>query len=193
MSISIKRSFLAVSALFLLAAAPLPSLATNVMELRAEQLLMGANFLKDSLSLTPNQQILWQKTAARSSSILRERQSRRERFQVELKGALADPAADPRKLTARLDEETERSNAEEKQLRELWLTVSDALDDRQRTLASQFLVTQLERVDQPDRGSKPEHEQGGPGAGGRHKPGSGGGMGGSSGGMNGSVGGSQRF
>lgn len=181
---------LCASLCFALSSAP-PAHAASAADLRAEQLLLGANFLKDALTLTPNQLTLWQQTASRSATLLRARQSRREKMQAELKVALADPAADARKLAVRLDQENARSTAEEMQLREWWLTVADALDDRQRGLASQYLVTQLERVDQPDRAARPEREQGGPPGGGRQKgPGGQGGMGGSPG-SNG--GGSVRF
>lgn len=183
MPISIQRplAILCASLCFAVLAAP-PACATSATDLRAEQLLMGANFLKESLTLTPNQLILWQQTASRSATLLRTRQSRREKMQAALKVLLADPAADPRKAAVQLDEENGRIVDEEKQLREWWLTVADALDDRQRALAAQYILTQLERVDQPERAARPEREQGGPAGGGRRKQSGGqGGMGGSPG------------
>jgi hypothetical protein len=157
-----------------LAGGALPAFAVDVMELRAEQLLFGANDLKTTLALTQNQQTLWQQASGRAGTILRARQKRRGTLQTELKTRLADGKTDLRELGPALDAETDNSAAEDKQLRELWLTVADALNDQQRVAVKQLLLSQLERVERPDpparggRDDKPRGEHGG------HKPGGGG-------------------
>ena len=50
-----------------------------------------------------------------------------------------------RELAKRLDAEGDLSNQESKQLRELWLTVNDALDDNQRQIIRAVLADQLQR------------------------------------------------
>jgi hypothetical protein len=49
------------------------------------------------------------------------------------------------------------SAAEDKQLRELWLSVNDALDDGQRRQITTFATEQMQRVERQDspRGSAP--------------------------------------
>jgi hypothetical protein len=159
--------------------ATLPASATKVMELEAEQLVRAAGFVRESLALTPNQETLYQQVASKSSSILRARQSRRERLQASLKAQLADPRQELRDLSAGIDQEAAASAAEERQLRELWLTLTDALTDQQRAAAAQFLLTQLDRVAAPERAAQGEHAQGergehnGPRAGGKGRPGGG--------------------
>lgn len=133
--------------------------AARMMDIEVAQLLRSAEFLRESLALTPNQQTLWQQTASKSGAILRERLSRRERAQAEVKKRLADPRQELRDLASGLEQEALTSAAEDKALRELWLTMADALTDAQRLQATQFLITQLDRVDHPDgppRGERPE-------------------------------------
>ncbi len=158
-----------------------PALAAKVMELEADQLIRAAGYLRESLTLTPNQQILFQQVNGKSAAIMRARQSRRERLQADLKTRLADPGQELRALGADIDQEAATSAAEERELRALWLTLGDALTDQQRSIATGFLITQLERVDapQPERAHQGERGQGerGPAAGGgkgRHGGGPGG-------------------
>lgn len=153
--------------------------ATNVMNMEAEQLVRAAGFVRESLALTPNQETLFQQVSGKSAAILRARQSRRERLQADLRTRLADPRQELRDLSAGIDQEAASAAAEDRQLRELWLTLTDALTDQQRVAASQFLLTQLERVDAPARapqGERPQGERGehGQRPGGKGRPGAGG-------------------
>ena len=154
--------------------------AINLMDLHAEQLMFSANDIKTQLNLTPNQLLLWQQVAAKAGALLRTRQIRRERLHGGAKTRLADPRFELRDLAAVVEEESATSAAEDKQLRALWLDMNDALDDRQRASVSQFLLSQLERVDAPERGARPGGREGGreggPPGGGRKSGGMGGGM-----------------
>jgi hypothetical protein len=136
----------------LLACASLSSLATPVMDMRAEDLLPMAIDLKKSLNLTTNQQTLWLQVEGRSKALLRERQSRRERLQQDLKLGLAGARVELRDMSGALEAEAATSAAEEKQLREWWLGVNDALDENQRQQAVTLLSEQLMRV--PDNGAQ---------------------------------------
>lgn len=152
--------------------------AINVMDLKSEQLLFAASDLKDTLTLTPNQQTLWQQSTAKATTLLRARQKRRTALQAEVQARLGDPKVELRELGKAIDQEADLAAAEDKQLRELWLTVNDALDDQQRAKVTQALLSQLERADHPaETGGRRE---GGPPEGGRHggKHGGMGGMGG---------------
>lgn len=164
----------------LLAASALPVHAINVMELKSEQLLFAASDLKETLTLTPNQQTLWQQSTAKATTLLRARQKRRGALQTDVKARLADPKVELRELGRAIDQESDLAAAEDKQLRELWLTVNDALDDQQRAKVTQALLSQLERADHPGEMGGRGGREGGPPEGGRRggKPGGMGGMGG---------------
>jgi hypothetical protein len=106
--------------------------AVPLTDLRAEDLLPMAGDLKQSLNLSPNQQTLWSKAEAASRTILRDRTRRRAALQEWVRTLLASPDADLRKLDAATDAESATANAEDRQLRALWLDVNDGLDDNQR-------------------------------------------------------------
>ncbi|HEU4844025.1 MAG TPA: hypothetical protein VFT05_07160 [Burkholderiaceae bacterium] len=137
-------------AALLFGAATLPALAVPVMELRAEDLLPMASDLKTSLNLNANQQILWQQTEGKTRALLRERQARRERLQAASKTGLDAAGVELRDLAGAMDAETATTAAEEKQLREWWLTVNDALSESQRRVVANQLAEQLLRM--PDSG-----------------------------------------
>ena len=167
---------------------PLPAFAVKVMDLRAEQLMMGADSIKKALDLTPNQQTLWQQMTAKAWGILRTRQSRREKLQADLKSRLTAGTPDLRDLTGGIDAEETTSAAEDKQLRELWLTVNDALNDKQRAQVIELLTSQLDRIDVDPAGHGAPaggREQGAGSGGGRHRGGGGkgGGLPGANGGF----------
>ena len=145
-----------------------PAHAAKVMDFHADQLMLVANELKGSLNLTPNQLTLWQQVSARSATLLRSRQIRRDRLQSELKRRLGEADPDLRALSAGVDEEAAVALAENRQLSEYWLTVHDALDDMQRATVLQWVAAQLDRVDaDPERAQRPAgregKERGGPG------------------------------
>ena len=161
----------------LLACACGASGATPVMEMRAADLLPMAPEFRKSLALNANQQTLWLQVENKSRAILRERQGRRERLQQALNTALAGAKVELRDLDGALAAESAASAQEEKQLRELWLGVNDALDENQRRQVATLFAEQLMRVpDNEQHGAPRGREEGGGGhRGGRGK---GGGMGG---------------
>ncbi|MCC2959987.1 hypothetical protein LK540_06035 [Massilia sp. IC2-278] len=162
--------------------------ASPLMDLRADDLLAMAPELRKALALNANQQLLWQQSEQRTRALLRERQGRRERLQAQAAVLARNPGAELRELGTAADAEAQASAQEDKALREQWLLLNDALDDRQRAVVLRFLADQLERVRDaaPPRGEGGPREgggHGGPGgAGGRGRPGGAGGMGGNPGG-----------
>ncbi|TWI62969.1 hypothetical protein IP91_03808 [Pseudoduganella lurida] len=172
----------AIVAFALLAAGPASALPVN--EMRAQDLLMMAPALKDSLKLNANQATLWQQTESRTRTLLRERQSREERQQAAALQALQGKDVELREVTGALDAESALLLAEEKQLREWWLTVNDALDETQRRAVAVFLVEQMQRkAEGPGGGGAPRSD--GEGRGGHRGGGGPGGMGGGMGGKGG--------
>lgn len=141
-----------VGAALLLSAATLPVFALPVMEMRAEDLLPMAADLKTSLNLNANQQTLWQQTEGKTRALLRERQARRERLQTASKAGLDAAGVELRDLVGAMDAETATTAAEEKQLREWWLGVNDALSESQRRQVANLLAEQLLRM--PDNGGR---------------------------------------
>lgn len=159
-----------------------PSFAVPLMDMRAEDLLFLASDVKTSMNLNANQQTLWSQVESRSRAILRERQHRREALQEQARAMLAKPDVELRELGKLVDAESAASMAEDRQLRELWLGLNDALDDKQRAQVAIFLGEQLVRVvpeGRPGGGARGGGERG-PGGG---RPGGGRGRGGMGGGM----------
>src|SRR5471030_3550503 len=142
------------AALILSAAAmPLSALALPIMDMHLEDLLPMAPDFKKELNLNANQQTLWQQTESRSRQVMRERQSRRLKMQDAVTNALAGKQVELRDLVGVIDAETATAAAEEKQMREWWLTVNDALNEQQRQQVATFLSEQMMRV--ADSGSRP--------------------------------------
>jgi hypothetical protein len=148
-----------------------PSFAVPLMDLHANDLLFMAADLKKSMNL---------------SSVLRERQHRREALQEQAKAMLAKPDVELRELNRLVEAESATAAAEEKGLRELWLGVNDALDDKQRAQLAAFLGEQLLRVVPEGRPGGAEH--GGERGGERGSGGRAGGRGGRAGGMGSGMG-----
>jgi hypothetical protein len=149
------------------------------MDMRAEDLLPMATEFKKSLNLNANQQTLWLQVEGKSRSLLRERQHRREALQEKAKALLARPDVELRELSALAEAESATSNQEDKQLRELWLSLNDALDDGQRRQVATLVNEQLLRVvpeGRPggERGGEKGGERGGRGMGGHGRGGMGG-------------------
>jgi hypothetical protein len=168
-----------VLALALIAGACVSALATPVMEMRAEDLLPMASEFRKSLNLNANQQTLWLQVEGRSRAILRERQSRRERLQASLNAALPGTKVELRDLDGAIEAESAASAQEEKQMRELWLGVNDALDENQRQQVATLISEQLMRVPDSDqrRAAPRAKEEGGGQHRGMGRGKSGGGMG----------------
>ena len=160
-----------------------PVFAVPLMDMRAEDLLPMASEFKKSLNLNANQQTLWQQVESRSRAVLCERQHRREALQDKAKALLARPDAELRELNALVEAESAAAGQEDRQLRELWLGVNDALDDGQRRQIATFVGEQLMRV-VPEARPGGEHggaksgerggERGGRGMGGHGRGGMGG-------------------
>ncbi|WP_211473417.1 hypothetical protein [Collimonas humicola] len=125
LSSTLKLASLAVMASLSLGLAT-PATASPVMDFRTEDLLSVADGLKDDLHLNPNQQTLWRQLEGKSRAIINEREKRQHLVQANMANGLNNPALD---------------------LRELWLTMNDALDDQQRQTARAFLADRLQRVD----------------------------------------------
>lgn len=132
------------------------SLAVPLMDLRAEDLLPMASEFKQSLTLNANQQTLWQQVENRSRAVLRERQRRREALQEQARTLLARPDVELRTLNTLVEAESAAAAQEDRQLRELWLGLNDALDDAQRRQLALLLSEQLMRV-VPQARPGPEH------------------------------------
>ena len=164
-------------AAIVLGTAAVTASAVPIADMRLQDLLPMAPDFKTELKLNANQQILWQQVENRTRQLLRERQSRRERLQASVQQALASPNLELRDLVGGMDQESTVSLAEEKQLREWWLSVNDALDEKQRQAVAVFIAGQMARVMDggAPRGESRGREGGEPGG---RKGGGKGGMGG---------------
>ena len=130
----------------LLATNALTASAVPIADMRLEDLLPMAPDFRTELKLNANQGTLWQQVEGKSRQLLRERKARREHLQAEVTQRLQAPQLELRDLLAGLDTESTQSLAEEKQLREWWLSVNDALDEHQRQMVAQFIAGQMARV-----------------------------------------------
>lgn len=177
----------------LLATTTLTASAVPLADMRLEDLLPMAPDFRAELKLNANQTTLWQQVEGKTRQLLRERKARRERLQASVAQGLQAPGLELRDLAGGLDNEGTLSLAEDRQAREWWLSVNDALDERQRQIVAQFIAGQMARVMDA---AVPHGESRGtpPGEHGGRKGGKGG-MGGSGGmGMNvGSGGASMNF
>lgn len=152
---------LTVALAFMLGAAA-PSFAVPVTSIHAEELVAMAPDVRKMLALNANQQTLWGQVDSRSHAILRARAARRESLQRQASSVVTTTAPELRTLGAALDAEDATVQAENRQLRELWLTMNDALDEQQRLLVARFIGEQLERVEGgPMRSSEPKERDGG--------------------------------
>ena len=124
-----------------------PSFAVPVESIHAEELIAMAPDLRKSLSLNANQQTLWGQVDSRSHLILRARALRREKLQGTAKTVVGTKSPELRTLGAAMDAEDAAVQLEDKQLREMWLTVNDALDEKQRLMVVEFIGEQMERVE----------------------------------------------
>ena len=131
---------------FLLGPTALTASAVPIAEMRLEDLLPMASDFRTELKLNANQTTLWQQVEGKTRQLLRERKARRERLQAGVTQGLQAPRLELRDLLAGLDTESTQSLAEEKQLREWWLSVNDALDEQQRQMVAQFIAGQMARV-----------------------------------------------
>jgi len=134
--------------------------ALPAMDVQADVLMAQSADLKQGLNLNANQQTLWRQVEAKMRGILDERRRRRDRLQSDLKQDVGNAKTELRDVAKRYDNEADLSYREDKQLRELFLTVNDALDDGQRQIVLAALNDQLQRV--PDRGCEGATKDGEP-------------------------------
>jgi hypothetical protein len=131
---------------------------------------MQAADAKKELGLNENQNLLWEQSVRKTRAILRARKERRELVDAAARKAAVDTAADLRSLAAPLEDDAALSQIEDRQLRETWLTLNDALNDQQRAVVLARVRSTLER--QPPgpgdrREGSPERGGGKPEGGGR--------------------------
>jgi hypothetical protein len=149
------------SFVFTIAAAFSSSLyAMPVMDIHIEDLMLRVSGIQKSLMLTSNQQLLWQQLESKSRALLRTRQTRREKLQADLLAKMDDPTTELRDMAAWVNGEADLSMLEDRQLRELWLTMNDALDDHQRQAILSFLADELVRVADQGRVQKAQKSDG---------------------------------
>src|ERR1035437_6140673 len=134
--------------------------ALPAMDIHVEDWVRQASDVRKTLNLNQNQQILWQQVESRVRAILQTRQSRRAHLQADLQLKLDDSKTELRELAKRLDAEDDLSNQENKQLRDLWLTMNDALDDNQRQIILALLADQLQRSADQKPESKSNRQKG---------------------------------
>lgn len=168
------------AAWLLLAMAVAPAFAVPVMDMRAEDLVPMAAEFRQSLNLNANQQTLWAKVESQSKALLRERKARRERLQEATRQGLQAQNVELRDLQKALEDEQATTAQEDRQLREWWLGINDALNDSQREAAAKFLLDQLIRMEdgpgghtERPSGSEGVHRGGHGGRGGTGGPGRG--------------------
>lgn len=140
--------------------------ATPVMELRLDSLLAKAGDLKKELNLNANQQLLWQQTESKLSTMQHQREKRRERLQTELELRLEQNNLELRDLNPQIAQEEQSTLQENQQMRELVLTLNDALDDKQR-LSLQMLINaslrataDISKTRRPDNAEAPQRKAG---------------------------------
>lgn len=148
--------------------------AVPVTDWRADDLLMQAPDIRKELGLTDNQNLLWEQSMRKTRAILRLRKERRDDLDAAAKKLANEPSAELRGLAGALADDAAMIHDEDKELREIWFTMNDALDERQRGLVQARFRSILER--QPpgpgagegrrEGGGKPEGGRGGRGPGG---------------------------
>ena len=151
MTLPLLRGAARAMAVVLLACASAAAFATPAMDMRADDLLPMAPEFKKSLNLSPNQQTLWLQVETRSKTLMRERHARRERLQQDISTALAGAKVELRDMAGAIEAESATSAFEEMQMRQWWLGVNDALDERQRQQVATLFAEQLTRVPDSDR------------------------------------------
>lgn len=152
----------------------LPAQATPLVDLLANDIQPMTEQLRKDLKLTPNQQILWHQTEQRTRAILAERQQRRARLQADTDKLLHTPGAEFRDLARGYDDDGAAAQQEARQLREVWFSMADALDDGQRKMVQDYILDRMQRVNDGPSGSSGGRGRGSPPSGGM------GGMGGGS-------------
>lgn len=119
--------------------------AVPINDWRADDLLMQAADLKKELGLSENQNLLWEQSMRKTRAILRLRKERRDELDAASRKLASEPASELRSLARALADDAASAHDEDKELREIWFTMNDALDDRQRALVLARFRSILER------------------------------------------------
>ncbi|PRC91897.1 hypothetical protein [Solimicrobium silvestre] len=127
--------------------------AMSLFDLRADALMARLPELKKSLNLNANQQILWQQSEAKTRSLMRAKELRRIKLDDLVREMVQTPNVELRDIDAKLDGERQAAQLEDQQSHETWLTMFDALDDKQRVLVQEFLYEQLMRSGNEEKSS----------------------------------------
>lgn len=151
--------------------------AVPITDWRADELLMRALEAKKELGLSDNQNLLWEQNMRKTRAILRLRTERREALDAAAGKVAAEPGAELRALAAALQDDAASVHDEDKELREIWLTMNDALDDRQRALVLARFRSMLERQPPGPGGGEGRPGRGNDGGGGKPEGGGRGGRG----------------
>ncbi|EJN07891.1 hypothetical protein [Herbaspirillum sp. YR522] len=176
---SLRRALRAGVACALLMAA-LAAQATALVDLIASDILPMTAQLRKDLRLTPNQQTLWQQSDQKTRAVLNQRQQRRARLQQDTERVLRTPDAELRELARGYDDDGAASEQEARQLREIWFSMADALDDAQLKQVQDYILDRMQRV-----ADGPGKSDGSHGGGRGARPSGGMGSGGAMGGMGG--------
>jgi len=124
-----------------------PSFAMPQMGDQGETMHLQLRQLHDSLKLTEQQELLWKRAATESHDKMKLRQAEHQQAIGEVKAVLNDPQADLRALSGKMDARREMAEKESKETRELWLSVYDSLDVKQREMARRFLLERVEHME----------------------------------------------
>lgn len=157
--------------------------AIDLNDFRLQDVVPILGEMKNLAKLSSNQQALWLQVENKTKSIQRTRDERRQEIQTSVKNRLKEKAPELRDMIALMNQDDLATQQENKELREAWMGLYDALSDSQRDAVAQMLQDQLMRVaDHPSgRGGEGRGDgRGGQGEG--HKGRRGGGMSGSMGG-----------
>ena len=133
--------------------------AVDVWEFSAQDVLPILTEFKSTSKLSANQQTLWLQMEAKTKAILRIREDRRHEIQSSIKKRLQEKSPELRDLVPSMNRDDEVSAQENQELRESWMTVYDALNDRQRDMLTVLISDQLARVADKPREIKANSEK----------------------------------
>ena len=117
--------------------------AISVLDLRTDSLMVRLPELKKNLNLNANQQILWQQCESKTNAMMRAKELRLIKVDQLVRDMIQQPNVELRDIDARLREEKRVTELDEQTVREIWLTMFDALNDAQRLQVQEFLYEQL--------------------------------------------------
>ncbi len=140
---SVLNKIILVSCLAFSAASASQAHAGTLVDMRFDLLIAKAAELKKDLKLNANQQVLWQQIEGKLQSIQHLREVRREHLQTSFDTQLEKDRMEVRDLNPQLEQEEQLSLQENHQMRELFFTLNDALDDTQRQAMQMYIISTL--------------------------------------------------